>query len=215
MTRTSMAHMRSLGELRRTPKVRVHSDLRLEGGCDENRPELAGGAELELHVLYLDFDGVLHPDQVYSSARRGIHLRDAPGHALFENAHLLVDEIRPYVGLKIVLSTSWVRVLGYDGARGRLPRELRDRCIGATYHSRHHRPGREDGARALMPVPLRGDEVLADVRRRRPTRWLAVDDADEGWPQVERSNVVISHAFEGIGSRGVLETLRAALRRFH
>jgi hypothetical protein len=36
-------------------------------------------------VLYLDFDGVLHPDEVYWHPRRGAYLREdlvAAGHAL-------------------------------------------------------------------------------------------------------------------------------------
>ena len=125
-----------------------------------------------LDVLYLDFDGVLHPESVFVSASRGIHLRDAPGRQLFENAQTLNEELRPYPNVKLVLSTSWVRALGYDRARARLPSELRERCVGATYHSRFHRPGREDGFRDVVAAPLRGQEVLADVQRRRPSRVL-------------------------------------------
>jgi len=182
---------------------------------DRRSPTAQGdNVDLELDILYLDFDGVLHPESVFSNARLGIHLRGAPGRALFENAQILLDEIDPYPGVKLVLSTSWVRALGYDGARRQLPSRLQARCVGATYHSRHHRPGREDGFRGLAPVPLRGEEVIADVRRRTPRRWLAIDDTDEGWPIVERTNLVLSHPFWGIGDPDVLQNLRTALRRF-
>ncbi|ATU63322.1 HAD domain-containing protein [Piscinibacter gummiphilus] len=164
-------------------------------------------------ILYLDFDGVLHPESVFIDAHRGIHLRGAFGRRLFENARVLIDELEPYPSLRLVLSTSWVRVLGYDRARGRLPHELQQRCIGATFHSRHHRTGKEDGVRPF-PTALRGEEVLADVGRRRPRRWLAVDDTDEGWPQDARNNLILTHPFSGISASGVLERLHLALRRF-
>ena len=162
-------------------------------------------------VLYLDFDGVLHPEGVFLDAYRGIHLRGTFGRSLFENAHLLAGELAPYPNVKLVLSTSWVRVLGYDKACAHIPLELRVRCIGSTYHSRHHRPGRNGSG---LRAPLRGEEVLADVARRNPRCWLAVDDADEGWPPAARDNLVLTHPFSGISAPGVLKRLRAALMRF-
>jgi hypothetical protein len=177
-------------------------------------PLLIGEASEQLDVLYLDFDGVLHPESVFVSSRQGIHIRHAPGRTLFENAQILVDELDPFPNVKLVLSTSWVRHLGYDGARRRLPEELGARCIGATYHSRHHRPGREDGFRNLMPARSRGQEVLADVTRRRPHRWLAVDDTDDGWSAEARGNVVISDPMFGISTPKVRQVLHRELARF-
>lgn len=164
-------------------------------------------------VLYLDFDGVLHPECVFIDAYRGVHLRGAFGRALFENAEILVCELAPYPAVKLVLSTSWVRVLGYDSARRRLPIELQARCVGATFHSRHHRSVQEDGT-GPFTAPLRGEEVMADVKRRTPHRWLAVDDTDEGWPLEARDNLVLTHPFSGIRASGVRERLRLALLRF-
>ena len=184
--------------------------MRIISGASSHSSDM----EQQKDILYLDFDGVLHPECVFVDARRGIHLKDAPGRQLFENAEILVDELEPYPSVKLVLSTSWVRALGYDGARARLPGELRARCIGATYHSRHHRPGSEDGFRGFFSSPLRGEEVLADVGRRQPHRWIAVDDTDEGWSPLVRCNLVLTHPVHGIGDPEVLQTLRHALRRF-
>lgn len=177
-------------------------------------PLLVDEASEQLDVLYLDFDGVLHPESVFVNARQGIHIRHAPGRTLFENAQILMDELDPFPNVKLVLSTSWVRHLGYDGARSRLPERLGARCIGATYHSRHHRPGREDGFRNAVPAPSRGEEVLADVTRRRPHRWLAVDDTDEGWSVEARGNVVISDPTFGISAPKVRQALNRELSRF-
>jgi len=200
------AHGLTPRELRLLEDVLVSGD-RSAAACDRM------GSQQD--ILYLDFDGVLHPEGVFVDARRGIHLGDAPGRQLFENAQILVDELKPYSGVKIVLSTSWVRALGYDGARARLPEELSSRCIGATYHSRFHRPGRDEGFRGLVRVPLRGEEVLGDVGRRKPRRWIALDDTNEGWPPTAASNLVLTDPYFGIGAPAVLQLLRSALRRFY
>jgi hypothetical protein len=62
-------------------------------------------------VLYLDFDGVLHPEDVWRRPGWGPYVASPPGHQLFEHADLLVELLAPYPDLRIVLSTSWVRVL--------------------------------------------------------------------------------------------------------
>jgi len=127
---------------------------------------------------------------------------------------LLIDELHPYPHVRLVLSTSWVRSIGFDRALSRLPAELRERCIGATYHSRFHRPGRDEGRRGISLAPLRGEEVLADVHRRGPRKWLALDDTDEGWTIEARDNLILTHPFFGIGAAAVRAALHAELRRF-
>ena len=65
-------------------------------------------------TLFLDFDGVLHPDEVYRVGGR-IVLR-VDGFSLFEWSSILDELLAPYPGTQIVLSTSWVRILGFDEA---------------------------------------------------------------------------------------------------
>lgn len=86
-------------------------------------------------LLYLDFDGVLHHDSVCRHPRRGIYI-DAPGDfSLFQHAQLLEEALEPYAHVQIILSTSWVRGLGFSRARRHLPLRLRSRVIGATFHT--------------------------------------------------------------------------------
>jgi hypothetical protein len=59
----------------------------------------------------------------------------------------------------------------------------------------------------------RGLQVHADVVRRQPTTWLAIDDTDEGWER-SRECVVITDPVQGIGDSTVLEQLKEALVRF-
>lgn len=88
-------------------------------------------------IQYLDFDGVLHPEPLYWSRRRGAHLgAEADGHKLFKRGPLLETLLGPYPDIRIVLSTSWVRQHRFAGAARRLLQGLRRRCIGATFHGR-------------------------------------------------------------------------------
>jgi hypothetical protein len=165
-------------------------------------------------VLYLDFDGVLHPHPVVRNPKHGIHLPLHPEHFLFEYAPMLIDALRPYPRVKIVLSTNWVAILGFKNARKRLPAELAARCIGATYHARHHRAEWEQARRDLRSGPQRGRQVTADVGRRRPDRWLAIDDDDEGWSSSATSHLVLTDSDRGLGCPSSRADLIEKLRGF-
>lgn len=164
-------------------------------------------------VLYLDFDGVLHHEAVFRSPGRGVHIDSsvAPGRRLFEWTDYLVQAVRPFPQLEIVLSTSWVRVLGYTKARGYLPKELNCRVIGATYHRRFHRGDAVLGDSSYRPY--RGIEVLADVSRRRPWQWVALDDTDEGWPDEHRERVVLCDPNTGLGDTDTRTRLDEVLNK--
>ncbi len=83
-------------------------------------------------ILFLDFDGVLPPDEAYLVHGRPV-LR-AEGE-LFMWAPLLVNVLADFLMVRIVLSTSWTRDLRFTRARDWLPETLRARVIGATWHS--------------------------------------------------------------------------------
>jgi hypothetical protein len=131
-----------------------------------------------MDVIYIDFDGVLHPDEVwYEHGMRQPRLR-APGHALFESLSVFEAAIARYPA-KLVLSTSWVQALGFERTRAFLPDALQSRVIGATYDPESPDAWRWDRM-------SRYDTIVLDVQRRKPTRWLAVDDDGVGWPAKER-----------------------------
>ena len=85
-----------------------------------------------MSILFLDFDGVLHPDAVYLT-RRGVELR-AEGE-LFMWAPILEKLLAECPQIQVVLSTSWARNLGFREAKKRLPESVQARVIGATWHS--------------------------------------------------------------------------------
>lgn len=155
-------------------------------------------------VLYLDYDGVLHHENVLWHHKRGAYA-GPPGFVLFEHAHILQELLRPYPDVVIVLSTSWVRSYGCYGTAKRLPLGLRERVIGATFHSGMN----EDN----FNRKLRGEQVLSDVVRRNPTAWFALDDTDAGWPDAHRGNVFITDEQLGVSAPGATEQIREALLR--
>jgi len=165
-------------------------------------------------VLYLDFDGVLHHEDVCVDRKLGLYFGkvaqsygkdDSHSHRLFEHAPLLESLLDPYPNVRIVLSTSWVLWRGYEHARARLPVSLAQRCIGATFHKRMLRD-------QFLDMP-RGLQIWSDVTRRNPEAWLAIDDTDEDWPAWCREKLVHSDAHWGIREPGVLANLKEALAR--
>jgi hypothetical protein len=157
-----------------------------------------------MDVLYLDFDGVLHPGEVWcENGMREPRLR-TPGHQLFESVPVLEDAIAPYRTLKIVLSTTWVRTLGFEQARDRLSAALQSRVIGATYDPQSDNAWRWDRMR-------RYDTIALDVQSRRPSRWLALDDDALGWAGNESEALVFVPANLGLKSLTAQDQLRTRL----
>jgi len=157
-------------------------------------------------VLYLDFDGVLHHENVLWRSGRGVYA-GPPGFTLFEHAALLEQLLAPFPLVRIVLSTSWVRVLGYSRSVERLPVGLQQRVIGATFHS--------EMDKELFAQTSRGWQVWQDVCRRHPKCWIALDDTDEGWPAQVRHHVLLTDSSLGIATPGMAQRITEALERMH
>lgn len=169
-------------------------------------------------ILFLDFDGVLHPAEVYRLKNKGIVLQ-AEG-ALFMHAPVLegiLDYLDPHAQVRIVLSTSWVRVLGYSRTLKRLPSGLRSRVIGATWHSEMKRnavhlpywPSDGDPFNSLT----RWQQIEWYVTRHQVGHWLAIDDDDYGWPQRMKHRLVHTFGDDGLGSHKAQEDLHQKLKK--
>lgn len=163
-----------------------------------DRPRVHGG-----QVLYLDYDGVLHHESVYRHPKHGISLSAGPDFKLFQHAPLLGELLRPYPEVRIVLSTSWVRVMGLRRAASYLPDELRARVVGATFHARM--------VRVEFVHTSRGLQVYEDYLRRSPSAALALDDDDDGWPVAFRKHLVLTDEVHGISLPRVRKELESKL----
>lgn len=154
-------------------------------------------------LLFLDFDGVLHPDAVYLRLDGQIELR-AEGE-LFMWANRLAAALQPHPDVRIVLSTSWVRNIGFHRARKALPAELQTRVIGATWHSAMGR-----GWPDFIPwdVQTRHEQIQAYLSRlTAPASWIAIDDDDRGWADADRERLILTDPDHGLSDSEVAAEL--------
>lgn len=154
-------------------------------------------------LLYLDFDGVLHHHDVWWHELVGPYMRAPEEYKLFQHLPLLEKTLAPYPQVRIVLSTSWVHRYGCAKAAKQLGPRLRQRVIGATFHSRM-----DQDLFAELP---RGKQVWDDVQRRKPSGWIALDDDGDGWPPESAGKFIQTHDKDGISHPEVLERIQAAL----
>lgn len=155
-------------------------------------------------VLYLDFDGVLHHENVMWHPKVGAYLSAPVGYVLFQHAKLLETLLEPYPRVQIVLSTSWVRRYGCTKSAKNLRPGLRSRVIGATFHSRMDEMD-------FVASP-RGMQVWSDVLRREPRDWLALDDDWLDWPSWCLDKYVRTHPHEGLSHAAVENEFTAKLQ---
>jgi hypothetical protein len=155
-------------------------------------------------ICYLDFDGVLHSDQVYVSSALGIHM-EARGRALLEWAPILDELLAPYPDISIVLSTTWVAQFSFEFARDVLPEGLQKRVIGATYGPENLR---------YFDAWPRGRQVTSDVQVRKPDAWFALDDDSSGWPASATSHVIQTVGATGISSLSIQAAIVRTLNRW-
>ncbi|EEA03731.1 hypothetical protein BH160DRAFT_1028 [Burkholderia sp. H160] len=124
---------------------------------------------------------------------------------LFEYAPILAAALQPYALVEVVLSTSWVKAIGYRRARNRLPlSELRARVVGSTFHS-HFRD-----ASAWHDIP-RGTQIFRYVAGHSLVRWLAIDDRYDGFDSSVRDHLVLCDEKRGLGGPAAQQALREAL----
>lgn len=161
----------------------------------------SGKVGLSRQVLFLDFDGVLHRLGAIRT-RKGIK-SSSPSIELFEFAPILMDCLIPYISVEIVLSTSWVHRLGYQRAKSALPAVLRERVVGATFHSRYF------DAEIWASKP-RGAQILRYVHTHRLASWLAIDDEIVGFVE-HMSHLVRCDENLGLGDVVTQKLLRARL----
>lgn len=156
-------------------------------------------------VLYLDFDGVLHHQDVRVSHKHGIHFgpeayETGRKHTLFEHAPLLEQFLEPYPQVRIVLSTTWVQHDGFQRASKRLPSSLQRRCVGTTFHGHMEK--------FLFREASRGMQIYSDVGRRCPRTWLALDDDYFGWPAFCKDRLIQTNEDLGISDPLVQEEIK-------
>lgn len=115
--------------------------------------------------------------------------------------------LAPYPDVKIVLSTSWVRVKNFEFAKRQLPSSLQKRVVGATFHNREMQKFDFDNM-------SRGMQICADVGRRKPAGWFAIDNDDQGWPAWCRDRLIKTEDRLGLSDPAVQDLVRKMLATF-
>ena len=155
-----------------------------------------------LMLMFLDFDGVLHPDAAYLLKGRPTLRADGQ---LFMWADHLDRALQPYPSVQIVLSTSWVRLLSFSRAQRFLPASLRHRVIGATWHSRMDQ--------SAWSELTRYQQIRHYLGRQHGCAWLAIDDDAEGWPSAQSHCLIQTDPDAGLGDPSIREQLQQHLSR--
>lgn len=111
-------------------------------------------------VLFLDFDGVLHP-------------AFCPDEEHFCRRPLFETVMRKFPGVRIVISSSWRRIYAIDYLRSRFTRDIAERIVGTT--------------QLWVPdEPMnRHQEIIAylEARKLEQAAWLALDDSAFEFPK--------------------------------
>jgi hypothetical protein len=160
-------------------------------------------------IVFLDFDGVLHPDATFLV--KGRPTLKTTGE-LFIWAPLLVNVLSDFAEVKIVLSTSWARELSFSRARRWLPDSLRARVIGATWHS--SMAFHPDGFRlpqTWWDTATRYQQIKRYANRAGLADWVAVDDQPQGWGAEDLDKLVHTNSETGLSDPAALALLAARL----
>jgi len=156
-----------------------------------------------MNICYLDYDAVLHDGNVLRNRTRGMYIK-TPGRIFFEWMPILDELLAPYPDLKIVLSTTWVRELGFNETKHELLPSLRDRVIGSTFlHPKI--------VKANFDTMPRGVQIWNDVERRKPSHWFALDDDTLGWPAWCKDNLIETSDKLGLSDPAVQQRVRERL----
>jgi hypothetical protein len=158
-------------------------------------------------ILYLDYDGALHPPDVRVTETEPLRPRiyqngqptDRP---LFEHASLLSHILAAFPAVRISLATSWVRMFGYEFSVNQLPLALRTRVVGTIWR----------GWMLQFPPPRRYDAIATDAEERGIERWLALDDDIGGWP-TNRCHLLVApeNPWQGLAQPDLADELSVAL----
>jgi len=151
-------------------------------------------------ILYLDFDGVLHPSDVWLVDDKPVlQWPDDPALTLFCWAPILESILDDYdsAGLiKIILSTTFGQRFGLQVASDYLPDSLKGRVIGKTTHS--DRP--------------RGVQVAQHAKYHiKNQAWLAIDDVAHLWPVEHLDKLVQCDPDRGLSCLNTQAKLKAKI----
>lgn len=183
---------------------RISSDvLPAESSETDVKPTLDRSAP----TLFLDFDGTLHAGNALIDEAGQVTLDS--GRPMFEFAPLLVEMLRPYPSVEIVLTTSWLQRLPLNRVVAYLPPGLAKRVVGTTKDLKPRFGDLKRGtARTYVIVNYAYGKHLKN--------WLAIDDSVYGAYNFGTDDELVEHFLlldskRGISDECVQQKIRAWL----
>lgn len=156
-------------------------------------------------ILFLDFDGTLHPLWTFERGEDSVIAKPYAGPWLVE-APALERILQPDLHrIEIVLSTAWAQSRGLQTARGMLPAAVAERVTDSIWLP-------ELALDYQASRCSRFSCIQMWLERRRPGYtgpWLALDDDDDLWPADQRYHLV--HAAGTLADLAVQRTLSEKL----
>jgi hypothetical protein len=159
-------------------------------------------------ILFLDFDGVLHPPEVHNTSDGPELLTHGK---LFMHARHLEDTLGYHPEVKIVLSTSWVCRMGNEATLSYMPAKLRARVVGTTWRETQQVGTYSFDSQDRM---TRFQQIWSYVYSHQIKNWLALDDLHsntEQWPSEHKNHLILCNGKTGLGDAEVLAALNTAL----
>ncbi|WP_454826660.1 HAD domain-containing protein [Paraburkholderia xenovorans] len=151
-------------------------------------------------ILYLNFDGVLHPDQVLY-ADGCIPSLTAAGHRELENANILAEILGDRKGVNIVLNTWWTFYIGVDTCTDFLPTSLACRVIGSVLES----------APKYCTRPMRlyeAEKLILNC----PDQYVVLDHSNAVYRPDLIGNLLFTNPEEGLSNRAARRSLERRIR---
>ncbi|MGN8086409.1 HAD domain-containing protein [Ralstonia sp. 22086] len=136
------------------------------------------------------------------------------GRPLFEFALLLVEMLKPYPRVEIVLTTSWLQTLAADTVISYLPPELARRVVDTTRLLKPRLSYEQSGAG-------RTDVIVSYAYGKRLKNWLAIDDSTYGSTKFGREpgalmeHFVLLDSARGLGDESAQQRIRKWLIQVH
>jgi hypothetical protein len=147
--------------------------------------------------IYLNFDGVLHPDQLLYEQGCAPSLLTSE-HSALEYAGCLVAALESHLDAAIVLNTWWTFYLGFDACIEMLPAALAARVIGSTVQH----------ASTYDQIPVRYREVERYIARRRHQAFLIVDHANARYSRDLNPYLLLLDPLEGLSNPTTCRSLK-------
>lgn len=150
-------------------------------------------------VLFLDFDGVTHPEPCFPEN-------------IFCRLPMIEAELRKFANLQIVVSSSWRDFYTLDRLRKNFSADLRPRVVGVT-------PSNKRPSASWLPghVPRHEREWEIQTWMKEncswDTPWLAIDDRAH-WFSPDSPNLLLTQATTGFTQQNQIRLNQMLKERF-